>query len=344
MSMAWLTESEQVEAFQKAVEIYLLRKEGLSEEEIAKKLNFTSRLVTSPGVMHGQLQRWGFPDWLVYPEGHEARRQRDETPESNGESRTKTFGQAEGPDHCEKPAGGQSQAKVDSGALVKLPPANAARDLFLDALECLKTEGDSLDIEEDWLWGDKRYITAWVDRDVYKVIHRAECSKKEWEELCERHGANPEETDAVDVRTVESSPAGLNRTPPGELAALVAAYVFSPDGLKRRPLEPLLEALHPEPAVADKEQLRAKIEELERVAGHVAMLVRGGTVGSGHPIDEVSRSKHFLAWHIQQLDPEGTSSEEEMLELLRDSWGEDMDAFTPKDIRWLRSLRLPRPE
>jgi hypothetical protein len=248
------------------------------------------------------------------------------------------------PDHCEKSGGRQRRAKFDSEAPVKLPPADAARDLFSNALEGLNTEVDSLDIEEDWLLGGKRYITAWVDRDVYKVIHRAECSKEEWEELCERHGANPKETDAVDVRTVESSPAGLNRTPPGELAALVAAYVFSPDGLKRRPLEPLLEALHPEPAVADKEQLRAKIEELEKVAGHVAMIVRGGTVESGRPIDEVSRSKHFLAWLIQQLDPEGTSSEEEMLELLRDWWREDMDAFTPKDIRWLRSLRLPRPE
>jgi hypothetical protein len=91
-------------------------------------------------------------------------------------------------------------------------------------------------------------------------------SAEEWEELCERHGANPKVADAVDVRTVESGPAGLNRTPPKDLAALIAAYVFSPDGLKRRPLEPLLEALHPEPAVADKEQLRAKIEELERVS------------------------------------------------------------------------------
>jgi hypothetical protein len=288
--MAWLIESERDEAFRKAAEIHLLRKEGLSEDDIAKRLGFTTRLVTSPGVMHGQLQRWGFPDWLVYPEGHEARRQHDETPESKGEGRARTFGQAEEPGHCEKPAGRRSQAKVNSGALVKLPPANAARNLFLDALEGLKTYVDSLDIEEDWLWGDKRYITAWVDRDVYEVIHRAECSKEEWEELCERHGANPKETDAVDVRTVESGPAGLNRTPPEELAALIAAYVFSPDGLKRRPLEPLLEVLHPDPAVADKEQLRAKIEEFAKVAGHLAMIVRGGSLrgttrraGESHP-------------------------------------------------------------
>ena len=143
---------------------------------------------------------------------------------------------------------------------------------------------------------------------------------------------------------MESGPAGLNRTPPEDLAAAITAYVFSPDGLKRRPLEPLLEALHPDPTAADKEQLREKIEELKKVAGQVAMIVRGGTVKSGRPIEEVSRSKHFLAWHIQRLDPAGNSSDEEMLELLREWWGEEMDDYTPQDIRWLRSLKLPRPE
>jgi hypothetical protein len=227
--------------------------------------------------------------------------------------------------------------------LVKLPPADTARDLFLDALEELKPYTYSLDMEEAWLLGDKSYITAWVDRDIYKV-HRAECSKEEWEELCERHGANPKETDTLDVPTMESGPAGLNRTPPEELAALITAYVFSPDGLKRRPLEPLLEALHPDPAAADMKQLRKKIEELKKVAGHVAMIVRGGTVESGRPIVEVSHWDHFFAWHIQQLDPKGTSSDQEMLERLREWWGEEMDDYTPEDIRWLRSLKLPRPE
>jgi hypothetical protein len=67
-------------------------------------------------------------------------------------------------------------------------------------------------------------------------------------------------------------------------------------------------------------------------------------VERGAPITEVSRSDHFLAWHIQELDPEGTSSDEEMLERLRYWWREDMDDFTPKDIRWLRGQKLPLPE
>jgi hypothetical protein len=249
----------------------------------------------------------------------------------------------EEPDHCEKLGRTRSRTKADSEALVKLPPADTARDLFLDALEGLKLYTNSLDIEEDWLWEDKRYITAWIDRDVYKVIHRSECSKEEWEELCERHGANPKETDALEVPTMESGPAGLNRTPPEDLAALIAVYVFSRDGLKRRPLEPLLEALHPDPTAANMKQLRKKIEELKKVAGQVAMIVRGGTVESGRSIVEVSRWEHFLAWDIQQLDPEGTSSDEEMLERLREWWGEEMDDYTSKDIRRLRGLKLPLP-
>ena len=248
------------------------------------------------------------------------------------------------PDHCEKPGGRRRRANTDTGTLVKLPPANAARDLFSDALDGLKTYVYSLDIEEDWLYEDKRYITAWVDRDVYQVVRRGECSAEEWKELCERHGANPDYTDALNVPTMEYGPAGLNRTPPKELAALIAAYVLSPDGLTRRPLEPLLEALHPDPAAADKEQLREKIEELEKVAGYVAMIVRGGTVERGAPIGEVSRWEHHLAWDIKELDPEGTSSNEEMLERLRALWGESVDDLTPKDIRRLRSLKLPLPD
>jgi hypothetical protein len=299
---------------------YSLRLKGLPEDEILRDLE------------HGGLGEFGSPRALYQQLAN------DKFPVC------KVCGQTpEEPDHCEKLGGTRRRTKADSEALVKLPPANAARGLFLDALEGLKTYVYSLDIEEDWLWGDKRYITAWIDRDVYKVIHRSECSKEEWEELCERHGANPKETDALEVPTVESGPAGLNRTPPEQLAALIAAYVFSPDGLKMRPLEPLLEALHPDPTAANMKQLRKKIEELKKVAGQVAMIVRGGTVESGRSIVEVSRWEHFLAWDIQQLDPEGTSSDEEMLERLREWWGEEMDDYTSKDIRRLRGLKLPLP-
>jgi hypothetical protein len=299
---------------------YSLRRNGLPEDEILRDLEHRGLgEFGSPRTLYQQLANDKFPVCKVC----------GQTPEE--------------PDHCEKLGRTRRRTKADSEALVKLPPADAARDLFLDALEGLKPDVYSLDMEEAWLWGDKRYITAWVERDVYKV-HRAECSKEEWEELCERHGANPKKTDALEVPTVESGPAGLNRTPPENLAALITAYVFSFDGLKRRPLESLFEALHPDPTAADMKQLRKKIEELKKVAGHVAMIVRGGTVERSRPIDEVSRSKHFLAWHIQELDSEGISSDEEMLERLREWWGEEMDDFTPKDIRWLRSLKLPRPE
>jgi hypothetical protein len=93
--MVRLTESQQEEALERVREIRVLRMKGLSEDEIAKKLNFTSGLVTNARVMHGQLKRWGFPEWLVYPEGYKASRQREETPESKVERRPKTFGQAE---------------------------------------------------------------------------------------------------------------------------------------------------------------------------------------------------------------------------------------------------------
>jgi hypothetical protein len=44
MSMAWLAEPEQDEAFRKVAEIYLLRKRGLSEEETAKRLTLAGTI------------------------------------------------------------------------------------------------------------------------------------------------------------------------------------------------------------------------------------------------------------------------------------------------------------
>src|SRR3712207_152491 len=93
--MVRLSKSQQEEALRRVNEIHALRKKGVSEEEIAKKLNFTSGLFTSAEAMYEQLERWGFQDWLVYPEGYEASRQREETSEGIGERRPKKFGQAE---------------------------------------------------------------------------------------------------------------------------------------------------------------------------------------------------------------------------------------------------------
>lgn len=88
------------------------------------------------------------------------------------------------PDHCERPSGRRRRAKAHAGPSVRLPPAEAARDLFLEALEGLKDYVDALGFQEDWLRGSKRFITHWIDRDVYKVVHRAEYSEAEWERSC----------------------------------------------------------------------------------------------------------------------------------------------------------------
>jgi|SRR5829696_1630899 len=247
-------------------------------------------------------------------------------------------------DHCEKPSERRRRPKTEAGSLVRLPPAGTARDLFLDALEGLKVYIDSLGFQVDWLLGNKHFITAWVNREVYKVVSRAECSEGEWEKLCGLYGVSPEETDALELPTIESSPAGLNRNPSEELAALIAAYALSPDGLRRRPFEPLLEVLHPNPAAADRRQLKQKIEDLRKVSRHLATVVRGGTLGRGAPIGKVSPGEHFLAWDMKELDPGGALSDEEMLQHLQARWRESMDVFSPEDIRRLRSLNLPLPD
>jgi hypothetical protein len=104
---------------------YQRRLDGAPEDKIASEEGFRS-----PQALYERLALEGFPVCTVC----------GETPEKPG--------------HCEKPGSRRRRrANTDTGTLVKLPSANAARDLFLDALEGLKVYVDSLDIEEDWLWG-----------------------------------------------------------------------------------------------------------------------------------------------------------------------------------------------
>lgn len=130
------------------------------------------------------------------------------------------------PNHCKTPSERRRWAK--GGSLDMLPPAGAARDLSLDAFEGLKVYIDSLGFQVDWLLGNKQFVTARVDRGVYKIVRRTECSEGEWKNLCELCGVSPEETATLELPTMESSPAGLNRNPSEKLAALIAAYALPP--------------------------------------------------------------------------------------------------------------------
>jgi hypothetical protein len=108
---------------------YSLRLNGLPGDEILRELEHGGLgEFGSPRALYQQLANDNFPVCEVCGKAPEE------------------------PDHCEIPGGRRRRAKADTGTLIKLPSAIAARDLFLDALEGLKVYVYSLDIEEDWLW------------------------------------------------------------------------------------------------------------------------------------------------------------------------------------------------
>lgn len=187
--------------------------------------------------------------------------------------------------------------------------------------------------------GGKRFITHSIDRDAYEVMRREMFYEAEWKELCEQHDIDPTKENFF-VSTVEVITKGVTGTPSMWLTTLIAAYA-----LAHQPLEPLLAELHPGPASVEKRLLiEKKVEELKKVAGHLAARVRGGTVGRSAPIEEVSDREHLLAWKIHELEREGVSSKEELFERLKRLAGQLMVDLTPDDVAWLRSLGLKPPE
>jgi hypothetical protein len=90
--------------------------------------------------------------------------------------------------------------------------------------------------------------------------------EKEWRELCELHDHDPDSSGFLAHGLTSKFPVGASRTPPYPLPALIAAYV-----LADRPLEPLLDALHRDPPLADREAIKKRA---------YARKTKGGTVGT----------------------------------------------------------------
>lgn len=260
------------------------------------------------------------------------------------------------PDHREEHKGKRRkrQPGVGGGHRVKLPDVAAARGLFRAALKELDLYIALAEIEESWLEGNieegefrgKRFITHSVDRDALEIAWRQAFTAEEWRELCEQYGGDPE-SDQVVLSRGTATPGGVTRTPSFFLAALIAAYALATplntSITSALPLKPLVDSLHHEPDSAAWEEIADNIEDLRKVAGHLAARVRGAKVESGTGITEVPRQKHFVAWLIRALEKEGVSSDEDVLEELK-SLLSLTDELTVKDIDRIRRMRLEPPE
>ena len=312
--MVRLSKSQQEEALQKVREIRALRKEGIAEDEIAKRLNFTSGLVTSPGVMHGQLQRWGLPDWLVYPEGYEAGLQRKETSEGKGERWPQTFGQAK-----------------------ELPRPERAEHIFRRDLKFLSLcvhllPGLGLQLQAE----RQRWMAYGRTENDWESYERDDYSEEQWRRLCEEAGEDP--TKEAFVVNLEPAvwPLWLGATPPKDLVCLIALHALLTGSIDR-----LLDELHPNPDEVDREVLHGRLYDekhgyltnLKTSAEQIAKLVCGGEVSPGPRPPGLSLRKLKVARDfIHPLAEQGLSNEQILQELGKDQSLELVNFLLGQDL------------
>ena len=148
---------------------------------------------------------------------------------------------------------------------------------------------------------------------------RSSYSEERWQELCRQHGKDPG-IERLSISGVTSNhPTEAGPYPPRELVMLISAYA-----LAGRPIEPLLEVLHPKHSQADIEELDKLLYQtkspktqdgLLRTAQQFAAAVYGHKVGRGAPPDSPAHEE-LLAYHITERREAGISDETILQEIL----------------------------
>jgi hypothetical protein len=314
--MRGLSGPERREALLKIGLLCRLRSElRYSEEEIATKLGFGS-----VEAMHTQLGHWGVPNWIIY--GNQA--VTESAPSTTAQTNRK----------------GRSSSQAE-----EVPPASSARQLFNEAIDVLTRAAENLEHLTQSFQGG-RFVGTYVDKDpVY--FPRERFSSDEWRKLCELHGHDPDAEGFLAHGLITKNPIGASPTPPRPLVMLIAAYA-----LADRQIEPLLEALHPEPSQADRERIRFLLyarkrkggpdrDGLLRTAEQLAIAICGGKI-RGAPPPDVPAVEHALACRITERREAGTPDEEIYQEMRH--VGLSRNELTKEEFYRLANLRLRYPE
>lgn len=267
---------------------------------------------------------------------------------------------------------------------IKLPPPSEAEPLFRAALERLQYFVGLLHGSEEILKDKKRFVQSHYDPDAWEEVERDQLSQDEWRELCKDLGIDPDTDKSVlperfPKPVIEAGPQGVEKSPSLPLTALIAAYVLSSPSAT-----PLLRRLHHdpdsvlpaqqgevswweeqganEPTSEEWQKICAKVEELWKIAGHLAILMRGGTLERGTSIRELSSFEHYVAWRIHELQSElqselqkqdGASEEKISEEELNERLHERLSAesrlyrelgFSVENVRDLKYTGLRPPE
>jgi hypothetical protein len=198
------------------------------------------------------------------------------------------------------------------GPALELPPASNAIPLFQERLELLMRAAEELKHRKE-----KRHDKLFTQSALYtnaNVIVRELFSDEQWKGLAEHYGFDPDADlySTSDVLTWNLG--GGAPAPESPLPELIGAYL-----LAGGELEPLIEALHPDPDSAERPKIKKRIEGRKRdddldglktLARQLATAIRGGTLRTGSPGAELSRHEINVASRITELREQGWSNED----------------------------------
>jgi hypothetical protein len=233
----------------------------------------------------------------------------------------------------------------------ELPAVFRASDLFTDALRDLlasvadlehrhESSQDGRILGMDVIGGSSLYLSRRGEIRGKVVENYPE---NQWNELCARHGEDPEvEGFWVDSQGLNRA-AGAARHPAEPLTTLIAVYALAGGDM-----EQLLERLYPgAPTQGTREAIRKrvegkkkrdKIDGLKAIAGQLAALVRGQAL-VGAPPPGLTPTEHDAACYITLLRDEKRPYEDILAKLSKHRMA---DGSTPSmaDVHRLAALKL----
>jgi hypothetical protein len=195
--------------------------------------------------------------------------------------------------------------------------------------------------EKPQLW-----LSYWWIEDDWESFDRSDFSEEEWRRLCEEADVDPAWESVMVNLKPRATPVALGGAPWRGLVYLIAMHT-----LMHKSIDPLLDALHPQPDKVDREKLYKEkhglITQLRASAKELAKLVRGGKAGARAPVQGLSPYELKGAWEmIHPLAQEGLSYKD-ILEKLKEDGSVDLMKYslgyelTVSDVERLN--KLPRP-
>jgi hypothetical protein len=326
-----LSGEEKERALFKVARLCALRgKRDYSEDQIAQQLDFVDEIgAPLRDAMYERFERWGLPDWIVYPDGGEEQFGKEKTKRDLKKRNAQSFGRDK----------------------EELPPAEQAEPLFRNDLTRLRRYVNQLQgLRERYQEKPERWLSyRWIEGD-WESFDRSDFSEDEWRQLCEEAGVDPARESFGAELKPSRSPWAVGDAPWEGLVYLIAMHMLMNGSIDR-----LLDKLHPKPDKRKREELRQRLYKkkhgtvttLRASAKELAKLVRGGKGGAGAPAPGLSPWEMRVAWDmIHPLAQEGLSYTD-ILEKLKEDGSVDLTKYelgyelTVSDVERLNNLTRP---